>query len=125
MQRHTCAVRGDGERRSGKKRRAGDLGRWNAERNRIDFKFITNGGDDAFSFTVDRKVDQITFDLKIDDKYQAKHVKIGINEKSPTEVPFALATSPDTDKSSTETPLTESPAENDSSETESDDAKDK
>lgn len=69
-----------------------DFGKWNAERNEIDFKFQTHGGEDSFSFKVDPNVESITFDLKIDNAQRPKQVHVGSKAAIPPNMPFTLAT---------------------------------
>ncbi|HEY4263134.1 MAG TPA: hypothetical protein VGM98_23430 [Schlesneria sp.] len=70
-----------------------DFGKWNAERDQIDFKFQTHGGEDGFAFKVDAKVESVMFDLKTDNAYHADQIHIGLKEKHPPRVPFTLSNS--------------------------------
>jgi hypothetical protein len=76
-----------------KKSSTTDFGKWNAERDEIQFRFHTRGGEDGFAFKVDPKVESVTFDMKTDNAYHADQIFIGLKETHPPKVPFTLSNS--------------------------------
>ena len=83
-----------GQKKRGKNKKTEDFGKWNDARTQIDFKFLTQGGEDGFAFKVDPKVESVMFDLKTDNARHAEQIRIGLKEKNPPSVPFTLSNKP-------------------------------
>ena len=79
------------KRKKGKSKPADDIGRLNDARNQIDFTFHTAGSEDGFSFTVDKQVKAVKFDLKVDGKPRKDLIRIGKKDNHPSKIPFVLS----------------------------------
>lgn len=79
------------KKKKGVTRAADDVGRVNDAKNQIDFTFHTAGKEDGFTFTVDKKVKTVTFDLKIDGNHRKDQVRIGAKDVHPSKVPFVIS----------------------------------
>lgn len=75
-----------------------DIGRINADRTRIDFRFVTNGGEDPFDFTVSDKATEVTFTLRIENSDLPETIFIGKQGQHPKEVTFTFPAHPDRKK---------------------------
>jgi hypothetical protein len=84
----------DLERARGKNTKDADFGRVNVERTRIDFRFVTNGKEDSFDFTVSEQATELEFTLRIDNAEQPEHVFIGKQGQHPKKASFKLPARP-------------------------------
>jgi hypothetical protein len=77
-----------------KKQKTPDAWQVNAERNELQFRFVTAKASDGFAMTVKGDEGQLEFDLAVDGQKNPKEIFIGPERKHPQHDPFSLPAKP-------------------------------